>query len=161
MFGDVSHAGAGAQVLAMLCTNKFVLLTGITLLLVTSLARWLAGINGADELGAYLLMLFLFKIGLPADLLAVVQQAPIMFVFCAIIAAMNVAVPLLVGRWLRLNLEELVLAMNATLGGPSTAAAMAVSAGWSRLVLPGLLIGLLGYIVGTPLGLLVIELLKR
>lgn len=161
MFGDVSHAGAGAQVLAMLCTNKFVLLTGITLLLVTSLARWLAGINGADELGAYLLMLFLFKIGLPADLLAVVKHAPIMFVFCAIIAAMNVAVPLLVGRWLRLNLEELVLAMNATLGGPSTAAAMAVSAGWSRLVLPGLLIGLLGYIVGTPLGLLVIELLKR
>ncbi len=161
MFGDVPHAGAGAQVLAMLCTNKFVLLTGITLLLVTSLARWLAGINGADELGAYLLMLFLFKIGLPADLLAVLKQAPIMFVFCAMIAAMNVAVPLLVGRWLRLNLEELVLAMNATLGGPSTAAAMAVSAGWSRLVLPGLLIGLLGYIVGTPLGLLVIELLKR
>ena len=160
-FGDVSHAGAGAQMLAMLCTNKFVLLTGITLLLSTVCARWLAAINGADEIGAYLLMLFLFKIGLPADLFAVLKHAPIMFVFCAIIAVVNVAVPLLVGRWLRLNLEELVLAMNATLGGPSTAAAMAVSAGWSRLVLPGLLIGLLGYIVGTPLGLLVIELLKR
>jgi uncharacterized membrane protein len=160
-FGDTSHLGAGMQVIAMLCSNKFVLLTCITLVLATALSRWLAAINGADELGAYLLMLFLFKIGLPADLVAVLKQAPMMFVFCAIIAVMNVAIPLLVGRWLRLNLEELVLAMNATLGGPSTAAAMAVSAGWSRLVLPGLLIGLLGYIVGTPLGLLVIELLKR
>jgi uncharacterized membrane protein len=149
------------QVLATLFTNPFVVLTGITLLLATSLSRWLTAINGADELGAYLLMLFLFKIGLPADLVAVLKQAPIMFVFCAIIAVVNVAVPLVVGRWLRLNLEELVLAMNATLGGPSTAAAMAVSAGWSRLVLPGLLIGLLGYIVGTPLGLLVMEFLKR
>jgi uncharacterized membrane protein len=106
-------------------------------------------------------MLFLFTLGLPTDLIFVLNEAPLLFVFCAIIAAMNVLVPLLVGRVLRLNLEELVLAMNATLGGPPTAAAMAVSAGWSRLVLPGLLIGLLGYIVGTPIGLMVIDLLSR
>ena len=72
-----------------------------------------------------------------------------------------IAVPLVVGRIFRLNLEELLLAMHATLGGPPTAAAMAISAGWSRLVLPGLLTGLLGAIVGTPLGVMVIEMLLR
>jgi uncharacterized membrane protein len=144
-----------------LLSNKFVLLTSITLALSTLLAKPLARIHGADEMGAYLLMLFLFQIGLPADLVTVLRDAPGLFVFCTIIAIANVAVPLLIGRLLRLNLEELVLAMNATLGGPPTAAAMAISAGWTRLVLPGLLIGLLGYIVGTPIGLLVMDLLKH
>ena len=74
---------------------------------------------------------------------------------------MNVAFTLVAGKLLRLNLEELLLAMNATLGGPPTAAAMANSAGWPRLVLPGLLIGLWGYVIGTPIGVLVVEFFRR
>ena len=74
---------------------------------------------------------------------------------------MNVAFTLVAGKLLRLNLEELLLAMNATLGGPPTAAAMANSAGWPRLVLPGLLIGLWGYVIGTPSGVLVVEFFRR
>ena len=145
----------------ILGTNRFVLLTGVSLLCATLGARWLAKLNGPEEFGAYLLMLFLFTLGLPADLLAVLRQAPLLFLFCAIIAVMNVAFTLVAGRLLRLNLEELLLAMNATLGGPPTAAAMAISAGWPRLVLPGLLIGLWGYVIGTPIGVMVVELLKR
>ena len=89
------------------------------------------------------------------------KQAPVLFLFCLIIASMNVGFTLVVGKFLRLNLEELLLAMNATLGGPPTAAAMAISAGWPRLVLPGLLIGLWGYIIGTPIGVMVVEFLKK
>jgi uncharacterized membrane protein len=159
-FAQVPRTNTAMQIVASLCTNKFVLLTTISLLLATSLAKPLAKINGPEEIGAYLLMLFLFCIGLPANLMTVIANAPELFLFCTIIAVTNVALPLIVGRWLRLNLEELVLAMNATLGGPPTAAAMAISAGWPRLVLPGLLIGLLGYAVGTPLGILMVELLR-
>ena len=50
--------------------------------------------------------------------------------------------------------------MNATLGGPPTAAAMAISKGWSDLVLPGLLIGLWGYTIGTATGLFIGDLVK-
>jgi uncharacterized membrane protein len=149
------------QIVVMLCTNKFVLLTAVSLFLATLFARPLAKVNGPEEFGAYLLMLFLFCIGLPANLGTVLSSAPELFLFCAIIAVTNIAVALLAGRWLRLNLEELVLAMNATLGGPATAAAMAISAGWTRLVLPGLLIGLLGYAVGTPLGIMIVEVFRR
>ena len=38
---------------------------------------------------------------------------------------------------------------------------MAISAGWPRLVLPGLLVGIWGYVVGTPIGVLVYEILTR
>ncbi|MES2708430.1 MAG: DUF819 family protein [Verrucomicrobiota bacterium] len=160
-FGDLSQAGAGFKMLATLCSNRFVLLTGISLVLATVLAKPLKTVNGMDEFGSWMLMLFLFCIGLPADLWLVLTQAPQMFVFCAVIACFNVGFTLVAGRFFKVNLEELLLAMNATLGGPPTAAAMAAGAGWTRLVLPGLLIGLYGYIVGTPLGILVIEFFLR
>ena len=51
------------------------------------------------------------------------------------------------------RLEELVIAINANLGGPPSAAAMAISAGWPRLVL----IGIWGYVIGTPVGILIVE----
>jgi uncharacterized membrane protein len=38
---------------------------------------------------------------------------------------------------------------------------MAVSAGWPRLVLPGILVGIWGYVIATPIGVLVVEWLKR
>ncbi len=159
--GDTSQSGVGMQMLVVLCTNRFVLLTGVSLLCATLFARWIAKLNGPEEFGAYLLMLFLFTLGLPADLMTVLKQAPLLFLFCTIIAVMNVAFTLAAGKLLRLNLEELLLAMNATLGGPATAAAMAISSGWPRLVLPGLLIGLWGYVIGTPIGVLVVEFFKR
>ena len=65
------------------------------------------------------------------------------------------------GRLLKLNLEELLLAVNATLGGPASAGAMAISKGWSGLVLPAILAGLWGYIIGTFVGILVAEILMR
>ena len=135
-FGDVSDAGTAWKMLATLCTNRFVLLTAISLVLATVLSRPLARVNGMDEFGSWMLLLFLFVIGLPADLWMVLSQAPLFFVFCAIIAVVNVGFTLVAGKLCRLNLEELLLSMNATLGGAPSAAAMATGAGWTRLVLP-------------------------
>ena len=56
---------------------------------------------------------------------------------------------LLVGeRVLGLPRDELLLASNANVGGPTTAAAMAAAARW-ELVVPALLTGVLGYSVAT------------
>jgi len=161
VLGDASGAGAGRQMLVTLCTNRFVLLTGVSLVLATVFARPLAQVNGPEEFGTYLLSLFLFTLGLPADLVSVVTQAPLYFVFCGIIAVVNLGFTLALGKLLRLHLEELLLAVNATLGGAPSAAAMAVSAGWPRLVLPGILVGIWGYVIGTPIGILMVELLTR
>lgn len=160
-FGDVSHAPLALQMLQILCTNRFVLITALSLLLATVFHKPMAAINGPEELGTYMLYLFLFCLGLPADLKAVLLRAPLFFVFCGIIAVMNYAFTLAVGKLLRCNLEELLLAVNANLGGAPSAAAMAISAGWPRLVLPGILVGIWGYVIGTPVGVMVVELLKH
>jgi uncharacterized membrane protein len=159
--GDPSQAGLATQMLQVLCTNKFVLITGLSLGVATFCHRPMSTINGPEELGTYMLYLFLFCLGLPADLKAVLVQAPLLFVFCAIIAGLNLVVTLALGRLLRLPLEELLLAVNANVGGAPSAAAMAISTGWQRLVLPGILVGIWGYVIGTPIGVLVVEWLKR
>ncbi len=161
LFGDVSQSRLWIQLIYILCTNKFVIMTLISVSVATAFPRQGDRIHGPEEIGAYLLMVFLFTLGLPADLMSVLTRAPLFFVFCGIIALTNLAVTLVVGKWLRLNLEEMVVAVNANLGGAPTAAAIAIGAGWRRLILPGLLVGIWGYVVGTPMGILVIELMMR
>jgi uncharacterized membrane protein len=139
--------------------NLFIWITLLTVGIATLFHRRIERVHGANELGGYLLYLFFFVIGLRADLVAVVQNVPMLFLFCLVMALTNLTVTLVVGRLFRINLEELLLSVNVTLGGPPSAAAMAISKGWGNLVLPGLLAGIWGYVIGTFLGILVAEIL--
>ncbi|HEY8751405.1 MAG TPA: DUF819 family protein [Tepidisphaeraceae bacterium] len=141
--------------------SPYMWITALSVTVATIFAKPVARIQGANELGGYLLYLFLFCIGLPTDVLQVIMNVPLMFGLCIVINVVNIAVLLIVGYFCRMNLEDLLLASNATLGGPPTAAAMAISKGWDRLVLPGLLIGLWGYMTGTFFGIVVVEAVRR
>ena len=141
--------------------NVYVLITVITVALTTFWHRGIERIHGAEEIGMYLLYLFFFVIGLSADLWKVIFNMPALFGFCLVMAATNLVVTLGLGKLLKLPLEELLVSVNATLGGPPSAAAMAIAKGWSGLVLPGLLVGIWGYIIGTSLGILMAEMLMR
>ena len=88
------------------------------------------------------------------------MQAPLFFLFCGVIALVNLAFTLTAGKLFGWNLEELLLVVNADLGGAPSAAAMAISAGWPRLIVPGILVGIWGYVIGTPIGVMRMELLK-
>lgn len=153
-------AASFAGLVKMIATNKFVLITGFSLVAATAVPRPLERLRGYERIGTFLLFLYLFSIGLPTDLRVVLDQARLLFVLCLIMAVGNVIFTMVLGKLFRLDLEELLLAINATLGGPPTAAAMAASRGWRSLVLPGLLAGLWGYIIGTPLGLMVFSMLS-
>jgi uncharacterized membrane protein len=55
-----------------------------------------------------------------------------------------------VGRWRKI--ETLCVASQATVGGRSTALALAISKRWSALVTPSVLLGVLGYATGNSIG---------
>lgn len=150
-----------SPLLLSVVANVYVWITVVTVAVSTLGHRWMTTIHGPEELGVWLLYLFFFVIGLRADLLAALRNVPVLFLFCLVIAVTNLVFTLLAGRLCKLPLEELLLSVNATLGGAPSAVAMAVSKGWSRLVLPGLLAGIWGYVIGTFIGILVAELLKR
>jgi len=50
-----------------------------------------------------------------------------------------------------------LVASNAAIGGPATAAAMAAARGWPHLVPPAVFMGSIGYAAGTWIGLAVFQ----
>ena len=79
----------------------------------------------------------------------------VLLVFTAIIVFMNMVFCFGAARILKFNLEDAVIASNANIGGPTTAAGMAISQGWVDLVGPAMLIGTFGYVIGNYLGTIV------
>ncbi len=89
---------------------------------------------------------------MPASLIEIIQNSPLLLVFCAIIVTINMLVTFIFGKIFRFNLEDIILASNANIGGPTTAVAMAISKGWIELVGPIMLVGTMGYVIGTYFG---------
>lgn len=102
-----------------------------------------------------LIYLFFFVIGVPASIPMIITNAPLLFVFTLIIALTNMIFCFVFGKLLKFNLEDIVLASNANIGGPTTAVSMAISKGWTKLIGPIMLIGTLGYVIGTYFGIIV------
>ena len=64
------------------------------------------------------------------------------------------------GKIFRYSIEEVCIASNANIGGPTTAAALAIARGWNQLVVPAMLVGILGYVIGTYYGVFIGNILK-
>ena len=60
----------------------------------------------------------------------------------------------------RYSIEEVCIASNANIGGPTTAAALAIARGWNQLVVPAMLVGILGYVIGNYYGVFIGNILK-
>ena len=136
-------------------SNQFLLITTISVAVATVFHKQLENIAGSDELGTYLIYIFFFTIGLPADIWLIIQRAPVLFLYCIVIAGINFLVTFGLGKLFKMKLEDLSLSVSANLGGPMNAAAMAIAKGWKALVLPALLVGIWGYVIGTYLGIIV------
>ena len=112
----------------------------------------MARLHGGFELGVGLAFVFFAAIAAGADLVAMVQIAPILIVLVVILLTVHLVVLLGVGRLFGLTLPELVTASNAAVLGATTAPALAAARGWNDLVTPGVLVGVLGYALGTFIG---------
>ena len=134
--------------------------TAMTVILATTLPRQLDRLKGADVIGSFLMQIFFAVIGASANVAVVLKVGPKLFFFAALILTIHLIFLLIAGKILRLDLSELIIASNANMGGPTTAAAMAVARRWNHLVLPAILCGTLGYAIATFLGVALGQWLK-
>lgn len=144
--------GANASlplVLLGILGSKYFIVTTLTVVIVTLMPKFFEEARGAQEIGTFLIYIFLVVIGTPASIKAIVMQSPILLVFCAFVVIVNMLVTLVFGKLFGFTLEEILISCNATVGGPTTAAAMAISKGWNDLVLPAMLVGVWGYVIGN------------
>lgn len=135
--------------------NKYLVMTTLTMVLATYGHKYFDNLAGAQEIGTFLIYIFFTVIGVPASIMLILQKSPLLLVFCAIMVFFNMVVTLVFGKLLKFNIEEMIIASNANIGGPTTAAAMAIAKGWNILVIPAMLVGVLGYVIGNYYGAII------
>ena len=131
---------------------RYIILTALVLIfatLVPNARRWF---SGAFELGIALSFVFFAAIAAGADIPAMLSVAPLLISLVCILLVIHLAVLLSVGSLFKLTLPELLTASNAAILGATTAPAMAAAKGWRDQITPGVLVGVLGYALGTFIG---------
>jgi uncharacterized membrane protein len=143
------------DLLSGLLGNKYLIITTLTMTLATVFSKFFEDIRGSQEIGTFLIYLFFVVIGVPASIPVILAKSPLLLVFSLIMVVVNMLVTFSFGRLFKFDLEEMILASNANIGGPTTAAAMAISKGWTKLIGPILLVGTLGYVIGNYVGIFI------
>lgn len=151
----IPTSNAFLKIINTLLGNQYLIITTVTMLCATLKSDFFGNLGGAQEIGTFLIYLFFVVIGVPASISSIINNSPLLLVFCLIVVLINMFVTFGAAKLFNFNLEEAILASNACIGGPTTAAAMAVSKSWSKLIAPIMLIGTLGYVIGNYCGIIV------
>jgi len=150
--GSLCALGYGLADLMDWSSGAILIVTALAVTLAGIFPKWLGGLRGSQEAGVLLMMVFFAVLGATANIGAVLREGPILFLFAGSILLVHLVVILAAGKLFRLDLLEIVIASNANMGGPTTAAAMATARDWHWLVTPAVLCGTLGYAIATFVG---------
>lgn len=126
-----------------------------TLALLVGQLKGMARPRGAFPLGTLALHFFFVVIGILSRVSEILAVGVEVFWLTLSVVLIHGVVVYGGGRLARIDVGTLSVASQAAVGGPSSALAVAVSREWRGLVLPGIVVGLLGYAVGNYLGLAV------
>jgi len=155
---------AGAHVAGLLPTFGVLTPTSWTLLLVTAAGTAaastpLARLPGSDAVASVLLAVLVVTMASAASLEGL-TRAPAFVAAAATVLAIHAALMVAAARLFRLDLALCGVASLANVGGVGSAPVLA-AAHAPALAPVGVLLGLLGYVVGTPVGLALAALLPR
>ena len=140
--------------------NYAILFVTILALLAANLfPKALTRLQGSFGLGMIIMYLFFAAVGCGTNAIAFIDSAMSLFVYSVVILAVHLLVVLTAARMLRIDLAEAIVAAGAALVGPAPTAAIAAARGWKTLVTPGIMCGILGYAIGTFIGVGVAKLL--
>lgn len=155
LFGGFEITNAVMNFVVRFLGSQYVWITTLSVIVATFATKKVEALHGSQEVGTYLIYLFLFVIGVPANIYTVLTKSPLLLVLTAIMVCVNMLFCFIGAKLLKFNLEDAIIASNANIGGPTTAAGMAISQGWTALVGPAMLIGTLGYVIGNYMGTIV------
>lgn len=108
--------------------------------------------NTSFSIGLWMMFVFLAVIGAATNLQAILGIGHKVLIFYLIIMFFHLFFMIAVAKLFKLDVYEVVVSSAANIMGPSVAAPMAASMGQKNLVTPGILVGILGYVIGTFIG---------
>ena len=133
----------------------------LSILLITILAVLTANLfpkqlkpleNTAFSIGLWMMYVFLAVIGAATNIQQIFSIGPAVLAFYLSIMIFHFVFLLSLAKLFKLDVYEVVISSAANIMGPSVAAPMAASMGQKKLVTPGILVGILGYVIGTFIG---------
>ena len=150
----------GAGLLARLMPFFPEVLWLTTLVLILAQVPAVKALAGSALFGNYLILLFLASNGARSVIATMVAVGPPVFYYAIITVAVHGIVIYGFGRLARIDLATLSVASQANVGGAASAIAIAGARGYSKQLLPGVAVGLLGYAVGNYFGFMVGALMR-
>lgn len=132
---------------------QYLMISAISIVIATLLPHRVVHLAGHQSLGHYFLYLFFAVIGTQVDFTQALSKGGEIMQFAAILLTSHLLLLALFGRFLKLSGAQLIVASNACILGPPMAAAAATARGWHHLVTPGILCGVLGYIIANFIGI--------
>ncbi|GAB1452789.1 DUF819 family protein [Draconibacterium sp.] len=133
----------------------------LSILIITILAVAVANIfpkslkkleETAFTLGLWLMYIFLAVIGAASNLQDMLHVGLPVLGFYLTIMFFHFFFLLFLAKLFKLDVYEVVVSSAANIMGPSVAAPMAASLGQKKMVTPAILVGILGYVIGTFIG---------
>ena len=114
-------------------------------------------IPSADMIGRVLLMLFFASIGNLSGTISDISKLSSSILpllgFNSVLYIVHFLFLYLVFKMFKLPLRDILIASNANIGNAATASSLALSKGWTRSVVPAMLVGCLGNAYGTGIGI--------
>ncbi|WP_430815156.1 DUF819 domain-containing protein [Carboxylicivirga sp. RSCT41] len=152
---------AGGQWLSPYLQSLFNTDLNLSILLITVLSLVVANVipsrlrpleNTAFTIGLWMMYAFLAVIGASTNIYEVLKVGPSLLLFYLVIMFFHFVFLMALARLFKLNVYEVIVSSAANIMGPSVAAPMAASLGQKRMVTPAILVGILGYVIGTFIG---------
>jgi uncharacterized membrane protein len=113
----------------------------------------------AFSIGLWMMYVFLAVIGAATNMQDIFGIGLNLLWFYLTIMLFHFVFMLSLAKLFKLDVYEVVISSAANIMGPSVAAPMAASMGQKNLVTPGILVGILGYVIGTFIGISIAMLL--
>lgn len=140
--------------IAQLFGSVYLVMTVITAILATVFHKFFGNIKGTLELGNIGMLSWFVTVGIAGNLATIVKNGLLSLGLLAVVIVVNVVFSVIGAKLIHTTWEDAVNAVCATVGGPPTAAAVSVAFGWSEMVVPGILVGLWGYVIGNYFGII-------
>ena len=147
--------------LAGLLQQLFNTSANLTLLVITILMAILASVfpailkkleDVAFSMGMSMLYIFLAVVGAASNLKDVFLAGPGILIFAVLTLIIQFIFIMVLGKIFKFSLKEIAIASCANVSGPTLSAPMAATFGAKEMVTPAVLVGILGYVIGTLLG---------
>jgi uncharacterized membrane protein len=136
-------------------------ITIITVIVANIAPNQFAKLQGDFALGMLCMYAFFAIIGAGTDAVSFIKSAPVLFVYCSYLLALQFVVLLLGAKLFKIDLAVAIIGSAAAIVGAAVAAALATTKGWKTLITPGITIGILGYVVANFIGVAIFKWLSQ